>query len=1004
MPGSAVDVADRLQAVARAQRDIACAPPHIGTLFQLVTDRYATVLGADHALLVTFDGERAVLGATAGEASLTDLPPLGAYTRRVLDTDQVVVCPAVDDEARAAHPLWGALGTQSFVTVPLTVDGRVLGALHVGSRRPDAFDDHHVGLCELLRDVATARIDDALARTDKNAAEQRLVMAQRRHGTVLESLAEGILVLDTDGALQLCNRAAERILGVTQEYALGRVVSAASWGLVRLDGTPLTDDELPTTRAARTGLPQKDRVIGVQNRLRGELRWVSVSAVPLFEDGTTATTGVVCSVTDVSDQLAADRARRDTERSLVAAQELAGLVSWEFDLRTGEFNWSEHAYEFFGGTRETFEPTLEGFFRVIEEGQREGILALHADIITGRRPAPATFTFDYTAQNGEHRSTQNWVDVERNSAGRIVSLHGTSQDVTEIRRHASALAETEQLFGLAFDAAATGLVITAPDGDRDHRIDRVNAAFAGMVGRTDEELAGASLAEFTHPDEVLRDAAVYGSLLAGSDDTEQWETCLVDAEGREVWTLASAALARDEDGKPLYFITQYVDITARRQAQQDLEELALTDTLTGLANRPLLGDRIQQALARMRREPGTLALVLLDLDLFKVVNDSLGHQVGDALLTAVAERLQGVCRADTTVARVGGDEFVVLVEDLAGPESVNAVAERILEAIREPLRLGEAAEEIVTTASVGIAVTSDASRDSDDLFREAELALYRAKEAGRDRFALYDEELRSRAVDRLETERRLRSAIAEHRLRAYYQPLVDLKTGRIIGAEALVRMWDPELGIVGPPAFIDVAEESGLIVDVDGWMLGESARTAAAWVAGANGVESVAVNVSARTLAHRDFLDVLRAATGDADVPGNLLHLEITERVVLSGEEEASGLLERARALGPLLGIDDFGTGYSALSYLQRLALDFVKIDRSFVTPLGENPQTAAIVGAIIDLAHALNLAVIAEGVETAEQLSMLRDLGCDVAQGFLLGKPMPRDEFERLVATEPRW
>jgi EAL domain-containing protein (putative c-di-GMP-specific phosphodiesterase class I) len=217
-------------------------------------------------------------------------------------------------------------------------------------------------------------------------------------------------------------------------------------------------------------------------------------------------------------------------------------------------------------------------------------------------------------------------------------------------------------------------------------------------------------------------------------------------------------------------------------------------------------------------------------------------------------------------------------------------------------------------------------------------------------------------------------------------------------------MLDPELGVVGPPAFIDVAEESGLIVDIDGWMLGESARTAAAWVSQKTGVESVAVNVSARTLAHRDFIDVLRAATGDVNVPGNLLHLEITERVVLSGEEEATGLLERARALGPLLGIDDFGTGYSALSYLQRLALDFVKIDRSFVTPLGDNPQTAAIVGAIIDLAHALKLAVVAEGVETVEQLTMLRDLGCDVAQGFLMGKPMPREDFERLVATEPRW
>jgi EAL domain-containing protein (putative c-di-GMP-specific phosphodiesterase class I) len=216
-------------------------------------------------------------------------------------------------------------------------------------------------------------------------------------------------------------------------------------------------------------------------------------------------------------------------------------------------------------------------------------------------------------------------------------------------------------------------------------------------------------------------------------------------------------------------------------------------------------------------------------------------------------------------------------------------------------------------------------------------------------------------------------------------------------------MRDPELGLLGPPSFIDVAEDSGLIVEVDAWMLQEAAKTAADWSAAKTGVISVAVNVSARTLAHRSFLDVLQSATGLSKVP-NLLHLEITERVVLGGEEAASGLLDRARALGPLLGIDDFGTGYSALSYLQSLALDFVKIDRSFISPLGENQQTAAIVGAIIDLAHALELSVIAEGVETAEQLAMLRELGCDVAQGFLMGRPMPRADFEAMVASNPVW
>ena len=1004
---SALDVAARLYRVARAQRDIACAPAQMDALFQVVAERYATALHADYAILFTFDGGNPVLAATAGDCTFTSVdlrPEPGPYTRQALDSGEVVVCSVVDEELRATHPMWTELGTGSFVSVPLTSDGHCIALLHVGSRRPDAFDDHHVALCELLCDVTTARIGDAVGRESRDVAARQLAEVQRLHGTVLESLAEGILVLDPDGALQICNRAAERILGMAERHAVGRVMNSENWGIVRPDGTALPTEELPPFRALRTGLPQKNRVMGVHNRVDGERRWISASAVPLLEDGSSVPTGVVCSLTDVTDQLSADRALQASERNLLAAHRLAGLASWRVDLATGDLQWSERAYEFFGGYGKSYEPTLEKFFALIDPEDRETILAVHADLITGRRPAPATFAFHFVTADGEKRVTQNWVDVERDAAGRVVRLHGTSQDITEIHQHAATLAETEQRFSLAFEAGATGVVITSPDGERAHGIDRANAAFADLVGCTAEELTGRSLAEFLHPEDLARDTAVYASLLAGSDDTEQWETRLVGPDGRDVWTLVNAALARDADGRPLYFITQFLDITLRRQAQQDLEDLSLTDSLTGLANRPLLGDRVQQALARMRREPGTVALILLDLDRFKVVNDSLGHQVGDALLIAVAERLQAVSRADTTVARIGGDEFVVLVEDLPEPEAVNAVAERILDVIREPFHLGEAAEEFVTTASVGIAVTGDAERDADDLFREADLALYRAKEAGRDRFALYNEELRSRAMDRLDTERRLRSAIAEHNLLAFYQPLVDLGTGRITGAEALVRMQDPELGLLGPPAFIDVAEDSGLIVDVDGWMLVEAARTALEWVTAKSGVESVAVNVSARTLAHRDFLDVLRKATGDIEVNGRLLHLEITERVVLSGEEAASGLLNRARELGPQLGIDDFGTGYSALSYLQRLALDFVKIDRSFVTPLGDNTQTRAIVGAIIDLAHALGLSVVAEGVETEEQMAILRELGCDVAQGFLIGKPMPKDEFEALVAADRRW
>jgi diguanylate cyclase (GGDEF)-like protein len=398
-------------------------------------------------------------------------------------------------------------------------------------------------------------------------------------------------------------------------------------------------------------------------------------------------------------------------------------------------------------------------------------------------------------------------------------------------------------------------------------------------------------------------------------------------------------------------------------------------------------------------------MLLLDVDRFKLVNDSLGHQVGDALLVEMAGRIEAVSRADSTVARLGGDEFVVLVEGLREVDELHAIVARLREALRRPYHLGHNAESLVATVSIGISVASSPDRSHVDLYREADLALYRAKDSGRDQYALFDDALRSRAVARMGAETLLRRSLADDTLVAVFQPMVDLTDGRVTAAEGLVRIAAEDGRLVPPAEFVDVAEETGLIVEVDARVFElvtrEYARLAEI---GGLSLRRVSTNVSARSLEDPTFVDRLGRALSWYGVPGSAIRVELTERSLLTTSPAIRESLDRIAALGIHVGLDDFGTGYSALAYLQRFSLQFLKIDRSFVSRLGASKQDDAVVAAVVDLAHAHDMVVVAEGVETTEQLDALRRMGCDRAQGYLLGKPMRSAELEDLLRADPRW
>ncbi len=430
------------------------------------------------------------------------------------------------------------------------------------------------------------------------------------------------------------------------------------------------------------------------------------------------------------------------------------------------------------------------------------------------------------------------------------------------------------------------------------------------------------------------------------------------------------------------------------------ENQLLRDPLTGLPSRVLYLNNLKLALDRASRSPGrSVAVLFLDLDRFKVINDSLGHGAGDALLIAVAERIGHTLRRYETLARFGGDEFVILCEDILDEEDAVAVAERVLKSFSLPFHIehGEAS----AGASVGIAFSADSLHDPEDLIRDADAAMYRAKAAGGGRVVLFDELTRERAVARLEVENALRKALEREEFRVFFQPEVSIQGDRIKGVEALVRWQHPERGLLGPGEFISLAEETGLIIPIGAWVLRESCRHVIQWQMRHPGSHQVIlrVNVSARQLGEDNLPETVAAILLETGLDPARLCLEVTESLLIEDPEASIHTLSRLKQLGVKIAIDDFGTGYSSLEYLRRLPVDCVKIDRSFVRGLPDNGEDAAIVNAVVDLGHALSLSVTAEGVETREQLGNLQAAGCDTAQGFLFWRPEPPDVVEALFS-----
>lgn len=547
----------------------------------------------------------------------------------------------------------------------------------------------------------------------------------------------------------------------------------------------------------------------------------------------------------------------------------------------------------------------------------------------------------------------------------------------------------------AVEQSANAVLIT----DRDGIIEYVNPWFTKITGYSAEEIVGKTpsilKSRETHPETHRR---LWDTLLSG----KEWHGELHNTKknGELYWCLESISPLKNEAGEVTHFVAITEDISIHKQTEQTIRHLAYHDALTGLPNRRLFRDRLNQAVAAGQRNKNAFALLLLDLDHFKTVNDTLGHDAGDELLTIVGERLNGSVRQGDTLARMGGDEFALLAIDITHPEHAAHLAEKLLEILRMPIFVH--GRELFVSSSIGITLYPDDAEDVDALIKNADIALYRAKDIGRDNLQFFTQDMNAAILHRLNMESNMRCAIERAEFILHYQPQVDLLSGQIHCVEALIRWRHPELGMVSPAEFIPLAEETGMIVAIGDWVLRTACAQARAWELAGMPMR-IAVNLSARQFRQGDLANQIENILRETDLDPRFLEVEMTEGILMEDTEQTSATLDTLHRMGLQVSIDDFGTGYSSLSYLKRLPIDILKIDQSFVRDIHIDPDDRTIVTAIIALAHSLHLKVVAEGVETVEQLDFLRGQSCDTMQGYLFSKPVPPDEVLALFKSGKR-
>jgi diguanylate cyclase (GGDEF)-like protein/PAS domain S-box-containing protein len=817
---------------------------------------------------------------------------------------------------------------------------------------------------------------------ESRQATARLGDAEARFRGAFENSAIGMTITGLDARFVRVNEAFASIVGRTVEELHGACVRDVShpdeWDADRaLVGALIANPGGIVEREKRYVRPDGTEV----------LARLSVSAVA-GPDGTAHY--LIAQMVDVTRQRAAERALAESEQRFrtLAVASPAGIFSLDVNGRILYAN--DRLREIFAMDADDVD--ARRWLERVDGDSRAPLLQVAETLAAGG--GRVALDIELAPEAGARWVRIHVATVEEGRHGRFV---GTVDDVSAevAARNEMALREAE------YRVLAEHSGDCLSRHDLDGRYLYCSPSSEGMLGYRPEDLVGRTAAEIglVHPDDAGPVRVVKESIVDGQQATatRAWRALRPDGTAR--WVETALRAVPDAHGNPYQVVAVTRDISARKDAENRLAHQALHDSLTGLPNRALFRDRLEHALARAERHPGGVAVLFVDLDRFKLINDSFGHAAGDRLLCDVAARLRRTLRPADTIARFGGDELTVLCEDLDGQAGARTIAQRIADLFEDPFAVEDG--EAFLQASIGIALAGNGATP-EDLIRDADAAMYRAKDRGRARVEVFDEAMRRDARERVATESALRRAIERDELCIHVQPVVGIGGGRIMAFEALVRWQHPERGLVPPGGFIPLAEETGLIVPIGNWVLREVCRTLRRWE-DELGVDDVpcSVNLSVRHLQQPDLVATVRAALAEHGLAPERLVLEITESAVMENGSGTVETLAALKAMGVRLALDDFGTGYSSLAHLHRFPLDILKIDRSFTAALGADGQGASIAGAIVSLAQALDLVTVAEGIEDAAQQRRLEDLGCTHGQGFLFSRPMPPAAFDDVLRGE---
>ncbi len=686
----------------------------------------------------------------------------------------------------------------------------------------------------------------------------------------------------------------------------------------------------------------------------------------------------------VSDQ---DRRMRTREQQLVMAQKIAHLGSWEWDVVSGKTSWSDELYRIFGIEPASIRASYKGFLERVHPEDRETVKNAVQNALEKRQSIISHYC-RIVRPDGSIRTVHGQGEVRFDAAGKLVSVIGTSHDVTERRQ----MEEERARLAMIVESSSDAIFSISLDGV----ITSWNRGAENVFGYSAGDIVGSPVFTIIPPERYDERTRILQTIMGG-EQLQHFETARIRKDGSEIYVSITTSPLLDADGKIIGNSVIARDVTERRKLEEIIEHQAHHDTLTDLPNRQLFMDFLTLELAQARRDETKLALLFLDLNGFKQVNDTLGHSCGDRLLQEVGQRLRGCIRESDTVARLGGDEFTVLMPALGCTDDVGIVLEKILGVFETPFVLEDAV--IGTSTSIGVCMFPDDGDCGEELMKKADIAMYDAKGSGRNSYQFYNAEINSRTVKRQRMEKFLRKAVGKGELELLFQPLVCSDTRCIIGAEALLRWRHPEQGLLAPDQFLAIAEASGAIVPIGEWVIRNACEQARIWNDRGYPL-SVSVNLSNRQFHQPNLIEKTASILTETGLTPCQLEFDVTEKTIMADVDFSLRSMQALTDMGVTLAIDNFGCGSSSLHWIKKMHTNKVKIDKSFVLNMLREPDDMEVVNAVVAMSHNLKMKVVASGVETEDQLSVIRQSGCDQLQGYVISKPLLPREFEQMVVN----